>query len=275
MTIKVPALDQKFVSPSKTLQGLKAISQSNGIKNVLLTGPTGCGKTAQAEFLAAVLKRPYYEAIVGQLIEPLDLLGTKGVRDGRTYFEESMFVKAIETNDAIVCLDEVNRAPSNILNMLIPLLDHRGTVYVEELRREVRVGSNVLFVGTANIGSEFSGTFRLDEAIVSRFPYRFEVDFLGEDEEANMIAARTGIPEEAAKLLAKVGSTLRAKSTGFGGSLSRMVSTRQLLATAEVVASGLGLNDALDITVVPTYDADGGSNSERAQVLQSIQLIIG
>jgi MoxR-like ATPase len=275
MKLRTPQVDTNFVPAKKMLNALRAISAVDGLRNVLLTGPTGCGKTAQAEYLSAILKRPYFESIVSQFIEPLDLLGTKGVRDGKTYFSESAFVEAVETDEAIVVLDEINRAPASILNMLIPLLDHRGSVYIEELGRYVRVGKNVLFIGTANIGAEFSGTYRLDEAIVSRFPYRFEVSFLEEDQEATMIQARTQCDEDSARLLAKVGSTLRAKSSGFGGALSRQISTRQLLATAELVAKGLSIHDALDITVVPVFDKEGGTNSEQSQVLQSIQLVCG
>ena len=275
MKLNIPNVDQNYVPNSKMIKSLKAISQVQGIRNTLLTGPTGCGKTAVAEYLAAILKVPYFEVIVSQLIEPLDLLGTKGVEAGATFFRESAFVSAIETDGALICLDEINRAPSSILNMLIPLLDHRGSVYIEELGRYVKVGKGVMFVATANVGAEFSGTFRLDEAIVSRFPYRFEVSFLEEVDEAEMMVKRTGIDEDNSKLLAKVGATLRAKSQGFGGTLSRMISTRQLLATAELMASGLTINDALDITVTPVFDSEGGSNSEQAQALQSIQLVVG
>jgi nitric oxide reductase NorQ protein len=213
--------------------------------------------------------------MVGQAIEPLDLLGTKGVKNGATFFKESRFVEAIETPGCVVCLDEVNRCTPNILNMLLPLLDHRGEVYVEELDRNVEVADGVVFMATANIGSQFSGTYRFDEAVVSRFTYRFEVSFLEEDEEAQMIQNRCGITDEDARLLAKLAGTLRSKIDSYGGTLTKLVSTRQLIATAQLIATGINITDALTATVVPSFDDDGGTNSERAQVLQSIQLICG
>ena len=159
--------------------------------------------------------------------------------------------------------------------MLLPLMDHRGEVYVEELSRNVKVANNVVFMATANIGSQFSGTYRFDEAIVSRFTYRFEVSFLDEDEEANMIQKRCGVNDEDARLLAKLAATLRSKIDSYGGTLTKLVSTRQLIATAQLIAMGIPITDALTTTVVPSFDDDGGTNSERAQVLQSIQLICG
>jgi MoxR-like ATPase len=276
-TISIPVIDPNFVleaSRKKLLNAILNIPQGS-LKNILLVGPTGCGKTDLACWVAANNNRPFYTAIVGQCIEPLDLLGSKGVADGATFFKESRFVEAIETDNAVICLDEINRCTPNILNLLIPLLDHRGEVYVEELSRTVKVAEGVCFIATANIGSQFTGTYRFDEAIVSRFTYRFEVTFLEEGDEARMLAKRCGISDEDSTLLARVASTLRAKTHGFGGTLSRLVSTRQLIATASLMNTGISIVEALDATVVPSFDAEGGTDSERAQVLQSIQLICG
>ena len=139
----------------------------------------------------------------------------------------------------------------------------------------MNVADGVVFIATANIGSQFSGTYRFDEAIVSRFTYRFEVSFLEEEEEAQMIQNRCGVDEENAQLLAKLAATLRSKIDSYGGTLTKLVSTRQLIATAQLIAMGIPITDALTTTVVPSFDDDGGTNSERAQVLQSIQLICG
>jgi MoxR-like ATPase len=275
MQISVPSVDTNYIIDSLTISTMKEVCEAGGLRNILATGPSGCGKTDMARHLAAVTKRPYYEAVVGQLVEALDLVGVKGVSDGSTFFKESQFVRAIEMPDTIVCLDEINRAPSSVLNLLIPLLDHRGRFYVEELDREVQVGKGVVFFATANIGSEFSGTYRLDEALVNRFSYRYEVDYLNEKDESRMLSSRTNCGQESAELLARVASTIRDKVQGFGGTLSRSVSTRQILQAAYLVARGVTLQDALKVCVVPYFDSDGGDNSERYQVEQTIIMVCG
>ena len=67
-------------------------------------------------------------------------------------------------------LDEVNRAENEkVLNVLMPLVDHRRCVWVEELGREVRVAEGVIFYGTLNEGAYFAGTNNVDNALRDRF----------------------------------------------------------------------------------------------------------
>jgi nitric oxide reductase NorQ protein len=273
--VTIPAVDADYIINAEVLNTMQAVTKAGGLRNILATGPSGCGKTDMARHLAASCKRPYYEAVVGQLVEALDLVGVKGVKDGSTFFKESQFVKAIETPNCVVCLDEINRAPSSVLNLLIPLLDHRGKFFVEELDREVEVSDGVVFFATANIGSEFSGTYRLDEALINRFSYRYEVDFLEMDQEAAMLESRTKCGTENSQMLARVASDLRSKAQGFGGTLSRTVSTRQMLQAAYLVAAGIGIHSAMDVCVVVYYDDEGGQNSERSQVLLNVDNVCG
>ena len=90
-----------------------------------------------------------------------------------------------------------------------------------------------------------------------------------------MLISKTGVSEDDANLLAKLAGTLRSKAEGFGGTLTKLISTRQLLASARLISQGVPLKTALECTVIPSFDDEGGTNSERSQVLQSVQLICG
>jgi nitric oxide reductase NorQ protein len=273
----VPDIDKTFVVSDIAKTLLEAVLKiPNGkIRNVLLTGPAGCGKTDLARYTSAIGRAPFFEFNLVLYREPIDIFGEKGVANGQTFFAPSEFVRAIETPGAVILLDEVNRATPPVWNALMPLLDHRKEVHVEGLQRIVRVADNVTFIGTANIGAQFTGTYRLDEALESRFPYHLEVNYLTRKEESKLLSDRCGIKTADANALATVAETIRAKASGFGGTLSKAVSTRQLLAAGWLIAMGMTPGQAMNFTVVPKFDTEGGESSERAQVLQTIQLTCG
>ena len=272
-----PDVDPSFVVSKEVAELVDVVLQiPNGkIRNVLVTGPAGCGKTELARHSAATVKSPFFEFSMPLYREPLDLFGEKCVADGKTFFLPSLFIQALETPHAVILLDEVNRVVPLLANGLLPLLDHRKEVYVEGLNRIVRVAENVTFFATANIGVEYTGTFRLDSALASRFPYRIEVTYLDRESESKLLAERCGITPEDAQMLATVAETIRAKSADFGGTLSHSVSTRELIGAGWLVAGGLPTGKALTHTIVPTFDPEGAESSERAQVLQTVQLVCG
>ena len=53
--------------------------------------------------------------------------------------------------------------------------------------------------------------------------------------------------------------------------LNVAVSTRMCLTTAELVVDGMPLLDALKHTVLPFYPVQGGDDTERVKVIQTIQ----
>ena len=275
--LEFPEVDDSFVVAPHIAELLEVVVKiPNGkIRNVLLTGPAGCGKTELARHGAATSKGPFFQFSMPLYREPLDLFGEKHVADGKTFFLPSRFIQAVETPNAIILADEINRVTPLLANGLLPLLDHRKEVFVEGLNRIVKVAENVTFFATANIGVQFTGTFRIDEALASRFPYRVEVTYLDRDAECQLLETRCGITCEDAMMLATVAETIRSKAASFGGTLSHAIGTREMIAAGWLVAGGMSTGKALTHTVVPIFDADGAESSERAQVLQTIQLVCG
>ena len=272
-----PQIDPNFVVRKDVEELLEVVVKiPNGkIRNVLLTGPAGCGKTELVRHAAALAKAPLFDFNIALYREPIDLFGERGVADGKTFFMPSRFIEAIETPNAIILADEINRCTPQVGNGLLPLLDHRKQVFVEGLNRIVKVADNVTFFGTANVGTQFTGTFRLDEALASRFPYRVEVSYLSREEESALLASRCEISESDANALATVAETIRSKSSDFGGTLSKSVSTRELIAAGWLIAGGMSAGKSLTHTIVPNFDPEGAEASERAQVLQTVQLVCG
>lgn len=130
-------------------------------KNILMTGPTGCGKTLAAQSLVKSLKRPDFYFNLGATQDArATLIGnTHFNKESGTFFSESAFVKAIKTPNAIVLLDELSRAHPEAANILMTVLD-AGQRYLRLDEAEgspiIKVASGVTFIATANIGGEYT-----------------------------------------------------------------------------------------------------------------------
>jgi len=266
----VPVQDATFYLDPK-LTGLFAHIQNSAPEpqNVMLIGPHGCGKTETALQYAARTGKPLLVMDCAHTREGYLWWGRMHVNNGTTYFKPSDFFKAVEAGNHVILLDELNRVDSSILSPLMPLLDGRRATHVPDTDHILRVGPGTVFFATMNEGSQYTGTSALDAAIQDRFSYRVEVDYLGKDQEVKVIAERTGLGKADATKLVSLANAVRKKAVGYGATLSTTISTRQLIATANLFKS-MGVN-ALDYSIASHFSADGGADSERRQVLTMIQ----
>lgn len=206
---------------------LRALASNSGIHNIRLIGPTGCGKTSIGQWLAQETQRPSLIMDCAVVREPRDWFGYRTIVNSQIQWVDSAFVRTIEAGNAIVILDELNRAPSAVLNGLFGLLDHRRESHVEERGRPVRVGPNTIFMATTNVGAKYVGASPIDSAIRNRFSRVIEVSYLQPTQETTLLVRRTGISPDQAAALAEIAQTTRAKS-----SITEAISTRELLAVA-------------------------------------------
>ena len=95
-------------------------------KNIMMTGPAGCGKTMAAKSVVNSLDRPDYYFNLGATQDPRGTLigNTHFNTENGTYFSESLFVKAIQTPNAVILLDELSRAHPDAWNILMTVLDY-------------------------------------------------------------------------------------------------------------------------------------------------------
>ena len=143
-------------------------------KNIMMTGPAGCGKTMAAKMLVEALDRPHFYFNLGATQDPRGTLigNTHFNKETGTAFHESVFVKAIQTKDAIILMDEISRAHPEAWNILMTVLD-QGQRYLRLDEHQdaptIEVAEGVTFVATANIGNEYTATRAMDRALVDRF----------------------------------------------------------------------------------------------------------
>jgi len=248
-------------------------------KNIMMTGPAGCGKTLAAKSLINGLDRPNFYFNLGATQDPrATLIGnTHFDKSKGTYFSEALFVKAIQTPNAIILLDELTRAHPDAWNILMTVLD-QGQRYLRldeaDGQSTIKVAEGVCFVATANIGNEYTATRQLDKALLDRFVV-IEMDTLTDEEEHGLLTyLYPTVDTDLLGNVAKIAFMTRTESITDNPRISSGVSTRTSVEIAGLLFDGFTLEEAADITIYPQYDADGGVGSERTFVKQIVQKFI-
>ena len=248
-------------------------------KNIMMTGQAGCGKTMAAKALVKSLDRPEFYFNLGATQDPRStLIGNVhyNKKDG-TYFSESLFVKAIQTENAVILLDELTRAHPDAWNILMPVLD-QGQRYLRldeaDGQTTINVANGVTFVATANIGNEYTATRQLDKALMDRFTV-IEMDLLNQEEEFGLLKYMfPTVDETELSNVSNITNLTRVEAVAENARISSGVSTRTSVEIAGLLFDGFSLIESADITIYPQYDNTGGVDSERTFVKQIVQKFV-
>ena len=248
-------------------------------KNIMMTGQAGCGKTLAAKALVNALDRPEFYFNLGATQDPRStLIGNVHYNKvNGTYFSESLFVKAIQTENAVILLDELTRAHPDAWNILMPVLD-QGQRYLRldeaDGQQTINVANGVTFIATANIGNEYTATRQLDKALMDRFTV-IEMDLLTQEEEFGLLKYMFPTVEETMlSNVSNITSLTRVEAESENARISSGVSTRTSVEIAGLMFDGFSLIEAADITIYPQYDSTGGVDSERTFVKQIVQKFV-
>ena len=245
-------------------------------KNIMMTGPAGCGKTLAAKSLVNALDRPNFYFNMGATQDPRStLIGNVHFDKSKgTYFSESLFVKAIQTPNSVILLDELTRAHPDAWNILMTVLD-QGQRYLRldegEGQQTIKVAEGVCFVSTANIGNEYTATRQLDKALLDRFVI-IEMDTLSDEEEYGLLQYMfPSVYSQMLKTVSSISFLTRSESKSDNPRIGSGISTRTSVEIAGLLFDGFSIQESADITIYPQYDNDGGVDSERTFVKQIVQ----
>ncbi|KAF2481603.1 hypothetical protein BDY17DRAFT_282105 [Neohortaea acidophila] len=176
---------------------------------VLIQGPTSSGKTSMIEYLA---KRTGHRFVRINNHEHTDLqeyLGTY-ISDinGRLHFQEGLLVQALRHGHWIV-LDELNLAPTDVLEALNRLLDDNRELLIPETQEVVRPHHNFMLFATQNPAGLYGGRKILSRAFRNRF-LELHFDDIPIDELHEILHRRTQLPESRCRRIVAVYKELSA-----------------------------------------------------------------
>lgn len=256
---------------------LNAVSQAGYYVRGLITGPTGVGKSTFVQAFAAEHNRPYCRVTMSGFVAPDEIFGQRTLEkdDGGTMtgYDETPLVRAFQTPNCVIQVDEINLVHPSVNNVLMNFLDDMGTAYVPGLNRTIAIAPGLIVFATANIGAAYAGTFQLNAAMLSRLSYPIELNYLPEDVEVQVLIKKTGVQEPVARSLVQFAEDIRRRADpdepvplDFG------ISTRQLLAASALVAAGGAKpSEAVRRTILPLFSPEGGKESQRAVVAGILQ----
>ena len=249
-------------------------------KNIMMTGAAGCGKTMAAKKLVEALDRPQFYFNLGATQDPRGTLigNTHFKKEEGTTFMESLFVKAIQTKDAVILLDELSRAHPEAWNILMTVLDYSQRYLrldEHENAPTIEVAEGVCFIATANIGTEYTATRAMDRALVDRFII-VEMDTLDKDQESGLLRnLHPGVTQEQADNIAEIASMTRKEIKSDAPRLTNAISTRLSVEMAGLLEDGFTLAESAEVCIYPFFDEDGGVDSERTFMKQVVQKFCG
>lgn len=207
--LKVGSFDQKDVSHyiitpfvEKNMLNLVRAS-SSGRFPVLVQGPTSSGKTSMIKYLADLTGHKMVRINNHEHTDLQEYLGTYVTDDtGKLTFKEGILVEALKNGYWIV-LDELNLAPTDVLEALNRLLDDNRELLIPETQEIVHPHPDFMLFATQNPPGLYGGRKVLSRAFRNRF-LELHFDDIPQDELEIIIKERCQIAPSYAKKIVDV-----------------------------------------------------------------------
>jgi len=231
----------------------------NNKLNILLVGPTGCGKSSLAINVLARLKRKAEifschgetssEGLIGKpwvVIDP-------ATKEGITKVAYGAALRAY-TSGKILLLEEVDMARAGVLASIQRIMEVQSDFYICDIGEQENIPRHPLFcviatantIGTGEDDFMYSDTNALNLSFINRFSVRYIMDYLPKEKEIKVLTNKTGIDKDIAERMVKVANDVRDASdpkritagTVPGGTpLVSVISTRDLIEWARMTVT--------------------------------------
>lgn len=204
------------------------------------------------------------------------LIGYHVLENGSTRFQLSDFIRAIQTPNTLIVLDELSRASDDAFNIIFPLLDFRKDIRIEEISTgssdTIKVHPTVRFVSTANIGIDYSSARSIDRALKDRF-IQFNLKYISGEKLSEYISTLYG--KEVAERAVPLTKIYDYSHQMFKDSkISTMISTRMVLECVPLLDK-FSLGDILGNVILSMFEEDSSSVVSDANILREYADSIG
>lgn len=166
-------------------------------EKVLITGPTGSGKSTLCQYCCALTGRPFIRINMTGDMESSTLFGSLLVEGGATVWKDGPVTEAVK-HGAVVLIDEWDVTPPEILFGLQWLFEEDGKLFLKEMPGESTTkfltphadfrlvcGGNT--VGQGDDTGRYSGTNVQNNATIDRFQTTIVLDYLDQAHETKII----------------------------------------------------------------------------------------
>jgi MoxR-like ATPase len=220
---------------------------------VMLTGPTGCGKTRFVEHMGEVLGRPVATISCHDDLTSSDLVGRFMVTGGDVVWNDGPLTRAVK-DGAICYLDEVVEARHDSLAILHSLTDHRRTLYLDRAGEVVKAPDLFMLVCSYNPAYR-SSLKELKPSFRQRF-VTIAMNYLPPEREARVLVDEAGIDLGVAQRLVKCATSIRSADDAFH---FEPPSTRTLVTAAKLIAAGAAEMEAAEVCILAPLSSDGAT----------------
>lgn len=216
------AQQSSFVLTSSVQRNVAMLARAAMARNypILLEGPTSAGKTSVIEYLAKRTGHHFVRINNHEHTDIQEYLGTY-VSDPETcrlVFKEGILVQALRKGHWLV-LDELNLAPSDILEALNRLLDDNRELFIPETGECIRPHPDFQLFATQNpAGAVYGGRKALSRAFRSRF-LELQFNDLPLDEIEQILSSRCKIAPSFARRIAQVYRILQERRSAAGANI--------------------------------------------------------
>lgn len=218
---------------------------------IMLTGPTGCGKTRLIEHMGELLGREVITISCHDDLTSADLVGRFMVTGGDVIWNDGPLTRAVKEG-AICYMDEVVEARHDSLAVLHSLTDHRRTLYLDRAGEVVHAPATFMLVCSYNPAYR-SSLKELKPSFRQRF-VTVAMHFLSPEREVDVLIAEANVDKAVATRLVQCATNIRNADDVFH---FEPPSTRALVTAAKMIAAGASELEAAEVCILAPLSNDG------------------